>query len=375
MISRTLADAVVNNLKPGFVNLIYGPRRVGKTVLLNQLVEKMTVKEPLWFNGDTKEAQEALSNTSQIHLTNIVKNHQVIIVDEAQRITNIGLSLKILVDAFPKKEFFVTGSSSLMLSRGIQESLTGRSLKYRLFPLSTPELTTDLPDYQKPSLLAEQLRFGGYPYLQQLTTSSEKQAYLKSIINDYLFRDVLLLKDVSSPENLLRLATLLAFQVGSEVSLNELATNLGIDNKTVRRYLSLLNQSFITFEVGSFSRNLRKEIAKSKKYYFWDLGIRNALTDQFLALDSRTDLGQLWENFLAIERVKKHEYQRTLRSYYFWRTYEKAEIDWLETHDGKIEAFEFKWGGGRIHTPKAFREAYGEDAHVISKENYLDFLL
>jgi len=375
MISRTLTDTIINNLKPGFVNLIYGPRRVGKTVLLNQLVEKLAVKKTLWFNGDTKEAQEALSDISQTHLTGLVKNHQVIFIDEAQRIENIGLSLKILIDTFPKKEFFVTGSSSLVLARGIQESLTGRSLKYRLFPFSTRELTVDLSDYQRPSLLTEQMRFGGYPYLQQLTTSSEKQAYLKSIVNDYLFRDVLLLKDVSSPENLLRLATLLAFQIGSEVSLNELATNLGIDAKTVRRYLSLLNQSFITFEVGSFSRNLRKEIAKSKKYYFWDLGIRNALTDQFLTLDSRTDLGQLWENFLAVERVKKHEYQRTLRSYYFWRTYEKAEIDWLETYNGKIDAFEFKWGGGKSRTPKAFREAYGEDVRLVSKENYLDFLL
>lgn len=374
MIPRTLVAAIINNLRPGFVNLIYGPRRVGKTVLLNQLVEKLAVEKPLWFNGDAKETRELISNTSQANLTNLVKNHQVILIDEAQRIENIGLSLKILIDTFPEKTFFVTGSSSLILSRGIQESLTGRSLKYRLFPLSTPEMAANLPDYQKHSLLDGQLRFGGYPYLQQLTAPSEKQAYLKSIVDDYLFRDVLLLKDVSSPENLERLATLLAFQVGSEVSLNELATNLGVDTKTVRRYLSLLNQGFIIFEVGSFSRNLRKEVVRSKKYYFWDLGIRNALIDQFLALDSRTDLGQLWENFLVVERLKKHEYERVLRSYYFWRTYEKAEIDWIETYDGKISAFELKWKGRRPRTPKAFKEAYGEDVKVVSKENYLDFL-
>lgn len=374
MIPRTLCQTVKKNLKPGFISLIYGPRRVGKTVLLQQLTQSTPKSTVVWFNGDTQEARDVLSNTSETALSKLILKHEIVVVDEAQRIPNIGLSLKILIDKFPNKNFFVSGSSSLLLSRGIQESLTGRTSKYHLFPLSTRELTLNLPEYQKSSILEEQLRFGGYPYLQQLTSPSDKQEYLKSLVDDYLFRDILELKDISSPENLRKLATLLAFQVGSEVSLNELANNLGIDIKTVRRYLSLLKQGFVILELGTFSKNLRKEVAKSKKYYFWDLGVRNALTDQFLPLDTRTDIGPLWENFLVIERLKKHEYQRNKVQYYFWRTYEQAEIDWLETKEGVLSAYDFKWKVAKPHTPKAFKKAYQTDLQIISRENYLEFV-
>lgn len=375
MIPRTLCQTIEQNLKPGFISLIYGPRRVGKTVLLQQLTQSIPKSTIIWFNGDTKEARDLLSNTSEVSLSKLAAGPKTIVVDEAQRIPNIGLSLKILVDKFPQKTFFVSGSSSLMLSRGIQETLTGRTSTYRLFPLSTKEMTLDLPKHQKSSILEDQLRFGGYPYLQQLTNPSDKKEYLKSLVEDYLFRDVLELKDISSPENLKKLATLLAFQVGSEASLNELANSLGIDIKTVRRYLSLLKQSFVIFELGTFSKNLRKEVVKSKKYYFWDLGTRNALTDQFLPLDTRTDIGQLWENFLAVERLKKHEYQRNRVQCYFWRTYEQAEVDWVEIEDGKISAYEFKWKPSKPHTPKAFKETYQTNLQVVSKENYLKFTI
>lgn len=374
MIPRILVNTIRKNQKEGFINLIYGPRRVGKTVLLQQLLKGVSADHFIWFNGDTLETQEALSKTSGVNLSKLVGAAKCVIVDEAQRISNIGLSLKILIDEFPQKIFYVSGSSSLLLSRGLQESLTGRTIVYRLFPLSTEELTTHLPKYQKQALLEEQLRFGGYPYLQQIPGPKEKQDYLKSLIQDYLFKDVLELKDIALPENLRKLTTLLAFQIGKEVSLNELAGNLNIDVKTVRRYLSLLKQSFVIFELGAFSKNLRKEVSKSKKYYFWDLGIRNALIDQFLAVDSRTDVGELWENFLAIERLKKHEYQRQLRQYYFWRTYEQAEIDWIEIRGEKISAYEFKWRKSRPHTPKAFQKAYKTNVKTITKENYLRFI-
>ena len=374
MIPRNLCQTIQKSLKPGFINLIYGPRRVGKTVLLQQLTQSLPEEKVAWFNGDTKETRDLLSNTSEVALSKLAAEPETIVVDEAQRIPNIGLSLKILVDKFPQKTFFVSGSSSLLLSRGIQETLTGRTNKYRLFPLSTKESTLDLPEHQKTSILEDQLRFGGYPYLTQLTSPSGKEDYLESLVGDYLFRDVLELKDISSPENLKKLATLLAFQIGSEVSFNELATNLGIDVKTVRRYLSLLKQSFVIFELGSFSKNLRKEVVKSKKYYFWDLGIRNALTDQFLPLDTRTDVGGLWENFLAVERLKKHEYRREKIQHYFWRTYDQAEIDWVEVEKGEISAYEFKWKPSKPYTPKAFRSAYQTDLQVISRENYLEFV-
>ena len=374
MIPRRLAKTIKKNLKSGFINIIYGPRRVGKTVLLHQLTKSIPKKDLIWFNGDTQESRDVLSNASQVSLSKLVKNNKVIVVDEAQRIPNIGLSLKILIDNFPKKKFFVTGSSSLMLSHGIQEALTGRTIKYKLYPLSTTELTANLQEHQKSSILKEQLVFGGYPYLQRLGAQKDKKDYLKSIIEDYLFRDVLLLKDISSPENLRKLTTLLAFQIGSEVSLNELANNLVIDVKTVRRYLSLLKQSFVIFELGAFAKNLRKEVVKSKKYYFWDLGIRNALIDQFLPLDTRTDVGQLWENFLVVERLKKHEYQRTQVQYFFWRTYEQAEVDWIESDEGKLSAYEFKWKKAKSYTPKAFKENYKIKAKYISETNFLSFI-
>jgi len=375
MIPRTLCQTIKQNLKPSFINLIYGPRRVGKTVLLQQLTQSTEKSTVVRFNGDTKETRDLLGNTSEVSLSRLAAKPKTIVIDEAQRIPNIGLSLKILIDKFPQKTFFVSGSSSLALTRGIQETLTGRTNKYRLFPLSTQELTRDLSDHQKNSILEDQLRFGGYPYLQQLAKPSDKKEYLKSLVEDYLFRDVLELKDISSPENLKKLATLLAFQVGSEVSLNELATNLGIDVKTVRRYLSLLKQSFVIFELGAFSKNLRKEVVKNKKYYFWDLGIRNALTDQFLPLDTRTDIGSLWENFLAVERLKKHEYQRNRVQCYFWRTYDQAEIDWVEVGEEELSAYEFKWKSAEPRTPKVFREAYQTDLQAVSKENYLEFVL
>lgn len=375
MIKRQLETTIKKSIKSGFINIIYGPRRVGKTVLLEKLISGVTKDRLLFLNGDTAEARNALGSTSEIALSELVKKTDVVAVDEAQRIPNIGLSLKILIDKFPSKTYFVTGSSSLSLSRGLKEPLTGRSIKYKLYPLSTYELTTNLQDFQKASILQSQLIFGGYPYLINLKSDSEKKTYLKSIIEDYLFKDIALLKDISSPEILLKLATLLAFQVGSLVSLNELSRNLGIDVKTVKRYISFLKSGFIIFEISSYSKNPRKELAKSKKYYFWDLGIRNALTDQFLPLDSRTDTGQLWENFLAIERIKKGEYAKNQKSYHFWRSYEKAEIDWIELSENKISAFEFKWHKSKDHTPKAFWETYKENVRVVSKENYLDFVL
>ncbi|MBU0619128.1 ATP-binding protein [Patescibacteria group bacterium] len=375
MIKRTLTDTIKNNLKPGFINIVYGPRRVGKTVLLQQLTKNISRSDILWFNGDTQETRDALSTTSEVALSHLVDKAKVVVVDEAQRIANIGLSLKILIDTFPKKTYFVTGSSSLMLARGIQESLTGRAIKYRLFPLSTQELAVGLKTHQKTAILEDQLLFGGYPYIQHLKNVKDKRDYLKSIVEDYLFKDVLELKEIVSPENLKKLAILLAFQIGSEVSLNELAGNLGVDIKTVRRYLSLFKQSFVIFELGAFSKNLRKEVVKSKKYYFWDLGIRNALIDQFLPLDSRIDIGQLWENFLAVERFKVHEYQRDRAQYYFWRTYDQAEIDWLEIRGEKISAYEFKWQSNRLKKPKVFLETYPKaKLKLVNQGNFQDFL-
>ncbi|MDP3994369.1 MAG: ATP-binding protein [bacterium] len=374
MIARQLEKTIKDSLRPGFINVIYGPRRVGKTVLLEKLIADNPTGKTLFINGDTQEGRDALSSTSEVTLSKLVEKFSILAVDEAQRIPNIGLALKIIVDKFPDKTIYSTGSSSLMLARGIKEPLTGRSLKYKLYPLSTSEMTQDIPDFEKISVLENQLIYGGYPYLEQLSSRDDKKNYLKSIIDDYLFKDVNLLREIESPETLKKLATLLAFQIGSIVSLNELSRNLGIDVKTVARYISLLKQSFVIFEIGSFSRNARKELAKSKKYYFWDTGIRNALSGQFSDTGVRSDIGQLWENFLAVERLKKDEYSKTPKGYFFWRNYEKAEIDWIETSEEDINAFEFKWQIKKTHTPKAFKDAYKKDLEIVSKENYLEFV-
>jgi len=374
MIKRQINDLIINNIRPGFINVIYGPRRVGKTVLLQSLTKKYKKEDCIFFNGDTLETRNALSSTSEIELSKLIDKFNVVVVDEAQRIPNIGLSLKIIVDKYPEKIFFVSGSSSLSLSKGIKESLTGRYQIYKLYPLSTEELTENLSDFEKKTTLEEQLIYGGYPYLLQLGLKDQKRKYLKSLIDDYLFNDIKNLKEIISEEIIKKLTILLAFQIGSLVSFNELSKNLGIDVKTVARYISLLKKSFVIFEVGSYSTNPRKELAKSKKYYFWDLGIRNALIDQFLPLDSRADVGFLWENFLAIERIKKNEYQGIVKEYYFWRNYEKAEIDWIEKKENTLLAYEFKWIKKKDHTPKNFKENYKIEATTIDRNNYLDFL-
>jgi len=375
MIKRSLADTIKRSQKDGFITVIYGPRRVGKTVLLEQIISESKNLNSITFNGDTQESRDLLSSTSEVRLSSTIEKYDLIAVDEAQRIENIGLSLKIIIDKYPNKKIYVTGSSSIDIARGLRESLTGRTVKHKLYPLSTSELTFELKKYQKSSILATQLIYGGYPYLLQLRTDREKQIYLESIIDDYLFRDIFLLKDVNQPDTLKKLATLLAFQIGSEVSLNELSGNLGIDVKTVSRYLSLLRQSFVIFELGTFSTNLRSELSKSKKYYFWDLGIRNALIKQYFNLDSRNDVGILWENFLVVERMKKQEYELAQINNYFWRTYEKAEIDWIE-HDSnkKLKAFEFKYNPKGARTPKAFKDKYKTIVKEINKENYLEFV-
>jgi hypothetical protein len=346
-------------------------------VLLQQLIDDLPTKlqnKVIRFNGDEEEDRQLLQRSSKVTLEQAVVGAEVVAIDEGQRIKNIGLSLKILIDNFPEKIYYLTGSSSLTLARGVQEALTGRNLKYRLYPLSTRELTRGKPEHQKATFLSQQLLFGGYPYLTHLNKPQEKKLYLKSVVDDYLFKDLTYLAEVDYPDLLEKLARLLAFQIGSEVSYNELANSLGIGVKTVRRYLSLLEQAFIVFKVGAFSKNLRNEVVKSKKYYFWDLGIRNALIEQFMPLDVRDDKGALWENFLVVERLKKHEYQQRLVRHYFWRTYQQAEVDWLEVEEGQMAAFEFKWKKKKARTPKLFRENYGQEVKVVNRDNFLEFV-
>ncbi len=374
-IARTLADVILQSMRPGFVNILYGPRQIGKTVLLGQITAQLSKEKILAVNGDTEEGRTLLSTTSEVKLAQTMKNYTILCIDEAQRISNIGLSLKIIIDRFPSTKIMVTGSSSLDLAKGIKENLTGRNKVFLLYPLATGERAGNLGVHHIPSLLEEQLIYGGYPYVQSLAAAKEKQEYLAGIVEDYLFRDIVWLEKIENPDVLRKLSTVLAFQIGSEVSLNELSRTLGIDVKTVARYLALLEKSFVIVPIGAYAKNLRNEISKSKKYYFFDLGIRNALTSQFLPLDRRTDIGALWENFLFIERMKERHYARTVAQYYFWRTYEGAEVDMVELIAAeKLRAFEFKWGLRTWKAPTQFTSAYDADIQIITKDNYLDFV-
>ena len=375
MIKRTILENIIKNVSPGFINIIYGSRRVGKTVLLQQISDYYKEDNVLFLNGDTEEAQMALERTSEVRLSRLVEGKKLILIDEAQRIPNVSLSLKIIIDKFPDLKIFVTGSSSLSLARGAKENLVGRNKSYRLFPLSFKEKTGDLENYQKDALLSESLIFGAYPYLLKLGTKDEKIDYLKGIASDYLFKDVMMLERIDYADAFKKLASLLAFQIGQPVSINELARNLGVDYKTVGRYLDLLEKSFVIFGVSSFSNNLRKEVVKSKKYYFYDLGIRNTLVGQFSDFEVRDDAGALWENFLFLERIKKNEYNGQNYNYYFWRGYQGKEIDFIEEKNEKLFAYEFKLNKKRFFTPKLFKDNYNLEADVVNRENYQDFIL
>lgn len=375
MYIRTLAEKIATSFKNGFITVLYGPRRVGKTVLLEQVKAQLKDANILLFNGDTSEAVNALDTNSEVRLTELVKNHNTIFIDEAQKIPNISLALKIIIDKFPEKKIVVTGSSSLALARGAKENLTGRTQVFTLFPLSTTELTAHLPTFQKHAFLDNQLVFGGYPHVYSLSTAEEKKRYLANIVEQYLFQDVLLLERVTYPEGFKKLATLLAFQVGSVVSQNELANSLDISVKTVARYIDLLEKSFVIFELGTYSTNLRKEVSKNKKYYFYDIGIRNALINQFQSLTERVDVGQLWKNFVILERMRLHAYAGRIVSQYFWKNYSGTEIDLLEMEDGVLSAFECKWAKSTAKTPQSFRDKYKIKSQIINRENYLDFIL
>lgn len=375
MVPRILYKTIEENWRPGFVTIISGARRVGKTVLLEQLNSQWAKGQALIINGDSQEGKAVLDTNSEVKLSNLVKDRKFIFVDEAQGIPNVGLALKIIIDKFPDKRIVVTGSVSLFGVPGFRDNLVGRQRSFLLYPFSTKELTTGVDNYKKISYLDGQLVYGGYPYVWELPTPGEKRTYLESLAADYIFKDTVFLGRIGEQDLLRKLATLLAFQVGSEASLGELANQLQIDYKTIQRYLGFLENSFVIFSLSAFSKNLRREIAGKRKWYFYDLGIRNALIGQFLPLDQRADIGALWENFLVVERFKRGEYAEGKPASYFWRNYQGAEVDYLEKREEKLSAFEFKWGKGSNRTPKAFREGYGVSAKIINRENYLDFVL
>jgi len=303
-------------------------------------------------------------------------NYQVVFIDEAQRIPEVGYGLKLLIDNFPEMIILVTGSSSFDLSNKIGEPLTGRNTVRTLFPVSVLELNEQFGGMYVLQKLEELMIYGAYPEVLNTLSADEKKEYLMSVRDSYLLKDILELENIRNPSKLNDLLKLLAFQIGHEVSLNELSNGLGISKQSVERYLDLLEKTFIIKRVGGFSRNLRKEVVKTARYYFWDNGIRNAVINNFNLPLQRNDVGMLWENFLFMERLKTKSYRRIFSNDYFWRTYDQQEIDLVEDRNGKLYAYEFKWSPRKVKAPKAWVNAYPDsEFQVISKENFLEFLI
>lgn len=368
-------DNLESYLTPNKALLIFGPRQVGKTTLLNEFLKNTNLKYKL-ENGDNIKVQDVLSSEDFDRIKEFVEGYELIAIDEAQKIKNIGTGLKIIVDQVPGIKVIATGSSSFELLGQTGEPLTGRKTTIKLFPVAQLELKKLYNNYELKDHLPEYLIFGGYPSVVAETSKNKKIELLNEIVESYLLKDILEFEKVKGSKTIFNLLKLLAFQIGSEVSLSELAQDLGTDHKTVGRYIDILEQSFIIYPLTGFSRNLRSEINKKNKYYFYDNGIRNAIISNFNDLSSRDDIGQLWENFLFMERLKKREYNHIYANAYFWRTWEKQEIDLIEEEGGKLHAYEFKWSKDKVKVPSKWSETYKDSTfEVITKDNYLDFVL
>ncbi len=356
------------------VLIIYGSRRVGKTFLLNHLLSLSGYKYRI-DSGENFRVKEVLSSGDFNLLKEYTEGAELIAIDEAQEIPEIGKGLKILIDHVPGIKLIATGSSSFDLSQKIGEPLTGRKRVIKLFPLSQGELLLGRSAFELKEALPEFLVFGSYPEVLTAATKQEKMEILDELIGSYLLKDILSLENIRNPGVLLKLLKLLSFQVSNLVSVNELARQLQVDGKTVNRYLDLLEKTFILFKIPSYSSNPRKEISKKSKYFFFDNGIRNGLIMQFGGLSNRNDVGQLWENFMISELYTKNAYLKLFQQFYFWRNYNGSEIDLIIEKDGKIETFEFKWVKGKGRLPMSFEKKYGKQSYrIVNNKNYLEYL-
>lgn len=363
---------LLRSVTPGKVVVIHGPRRVGKTTLLHKFMEGE--KEGLFVSGEDIFVREFLSSGSIDKLKTFVGDNDLLIIDEAQYIPEIGLNLKLIVDHIPQVRIIATGSSTFDLAKHVGEPLTGRKSVIKMYPLSQMELGTIEKPSQIRANLEMRLIFGSYPEIVIHENDQLRKEYLHELVSSYLLKDILALDGVHKSKKLIDLLILLAFQIGHEVSHHELATQLSMGKNTIEKYLDLLEQVFVLVNLRGFSRNLRKEVTKTSRYYFCDNGIRNALINNFNSLNRRHDIGQLWENYIVMERLKKQEYHQIWSHNYFWRTYDQKEIDWIEEREGKLFAYEFKWKEMQ-QAPKLWSETYSDSSFsCINSENYLPFI-
>ncbi|MDR2971815.1 MAG: ATP-binding protein [Bacteroidales bacterium] len=372
-ISRKITSAIAKKIADKKAIVINGARQVGKTTLLVSLFQADS--SVLFLNGDEPDVQKIFENATSILLKQIIGNNKTLVIDEAQRIENIGLKLKLITDSIPDVKLLVSGSSSLDLANKINEPLTGRKWEYMMHPVSFGEMVEHHGLLDEKRLIPHRLVYGYYP--EVVMNAGNEREILKQLSDSYLYKDILMLDRVKKSEKLVKLLQALAYQIGSQASYTELGQLCGLDSKTVERYISLLEQCFVIFRLGSFSRNLRNELKFSRKIYFYDNGIRNALIADFSLAQTRQDIGNLWENFLVSERKKMNDYNGKWCNSWFWRTTEQKEIDYLEESDGKISAFEFKWSERTKHkTPKQFAAAYPDAAlKIITPDNIEEFLL
>ncbi|MDP4272570.1 MAG: ATP-binding protein [Bacteroidota bacterium] len=373
MIERTLKKTIKDRLGKGKAIILMGARQVGKTTLLRELFP--VSEETLWLNGDEMDVRALFEHITSIRLKYIFEGKRNVVIDEAQRIADIVLKLKLITDQIPGIQLIATGSSSFDLANKVNEPLTGRKWEYRMYPLSFAEMVLHHGLLDEKRLLPHRLVYGYYPDV--VNNPGNEKEILKQLSDSYLYKDILMWEQIKKPDKLLKLLQALAFQVGSQVSYSELGQISGLDYKTVEKYIVLLEQCFVIFRLGSFSRNLRNELKTSKKIYFYDNGIRNALIADFSLAESRKDIGALWENFLVSERKKKLGYDMLWRNSWFWRTKEQKEIDYIEEGDGQLKTFEFKWNpGAKWKTPSRFLANYeGSTFDVIHPDNMEDFLL
>lgn len=370
MYTRTLSEIIKQKIGKGKAILLIGPRQVGKTTLIKSIIADQS---HLFLDADDPTVRSLLNNPNTEQIRSIIGSHKIIFIDEAQRIPGIGLTLKIITDQFKDVQLFVSGSSSFDLTNALNEPLTGRKWEYELYPISWEEFEQTHGYVVSEQQIENRLLYGLYPDV--LNNPGEEKEILKQLVNSYLYRDILAYSNIRKPEILEKLVQALALQIGSEVNYNELAQMVGVDKNTVSSYVDILQKGFVIFKLDSFSKNLRNEIKKNKKIYFYDNGVRNMILGNFNHLELRQDTGALWENFLMAERMKQNVYKATFAKMYFWRTKQQQEVDLVEEKEGVVTGFEFKWNAKKnVKLPKTFVNSYDAIEKIIDRTNFREFV-
>lgn len=372
VIKRTIQEKIEDKLFKGKVIILYGPRQVGKTTIVKEIQNK-NISNSIYFNCDESDIREKFENKTSTFLKELIGNKKIVIIDEAQRVKDIGITLKLIIDNFKDIQVIATGSSSFDLANKTAESLTGRKYEFYLYPLSIEELNPEKNKLEIDRTLENRIIYGSYP--EVIINSSEAEDNIKLIAKSYLYKDILQYQNIKNPDILEKLLQSLALQIGNEVSYNEISNFLDIDKKTVASYIEILKKAFVIFELKPFSRNLRNELRKLRKIYFFDTGVRNALINNFNSLDKRNDAGQLWENFIISERIKINNNHGNDYNIYFWRTHNKKEIDYIEEKNGMLYGYEIKLGSGKSSGAKLFLDTYvNSEFKIIKKDNYNEFI-